>query len=301
MTTRTPSMVSDVSAMEVAKHHLAPARRRRRHGAILRGLVEAAVAAARCRWRDRRSARPAALATRRISPWPGRNTSSDPVSARSAVATASATWLSMRWRGSRRHGASRPERRGPRWPRPARLPPRPSSVATRAPSRVADMTSRRKSSRRPACASSARARPRSASSERSWNSSNRMAAMPGKSGIVEDHAGEDALGDDLDAGRRPDLRAEPHAQARPFAPTASPSVSAMRAAAPRAASRRGSSTMSLRPATHGSSSSASGTRVVLPAPGGATTTALGASRSAPARAGSTASMGNGSAKARMGW
>ena len=47
----------------------------------------------------------------------------------------------------------------------------------------------------------------------------------------------------------------------------------MRAAAARAASRRGSSTMIFLPAAHGSSSSASGTRVVLPAPGGATSTA----------------------------
>ena len=52
----------------------------------------------------------------------------------------------------------------------------------------------------------------------------------------------------------------------------------MRAAAARAASRRGSSTMIFLPAAHGSCASASGTRVVLPAPGGATRTAAFAAR-----------------------
>ena len=59
----------------------------------------------------------------------------------------------------------------------------------------------------------------------------------------------------------------------------------MRAAAARAARRRGSSRMRRLPFAHGSSSSASGARVVLPAPGGATSTALecaaSAERSAP--------------------
>ena len=56
------------------------------------------------------------------------------------------------------------------------------SRATRAPSSVADITTRRRSSRKAPCASSASARPRSASSERSWNSSNRTAATPFNSG-----------------------------------------------------------------------------------------------------------------------
>ena len=47
----------------------------------------------------------------------------------------------------------------------------------------------------------------------------------------------------------------------------------MRAAAARAASRRGSSTRIFLSFAQGSSSSTSGTRVVLPAPGGATSTA----------------------------
>lgn len=53
------------------------------------------------------------------------------------------------------------------------------------------------------------------------------------------------------------------------APGLSPRVAAMRRAAIRAASRRGSSITMERPASQGSSSSAGGTRVVLPAPGGA--------------------------------
>ena len=58
----------------------------------------------------------------------------------------------------------------------------PSSFATRAPSSVADITRMRRSSRRPTCASRASASPRSASSERSWNSSNSTAATPDSSG-----------------------------------------------------------------------------------------------------------------------
>ena len=58
----------------------------------------------------------------------------------------------------------------------------PSSAAMRAPSIVADMTSSRSSWRKPCCTSRASASPRSASSERSWNSSNRTAAMPSSIG-----------------------------------------------------------------------------------------------------------------------
>ena len=135
------------------------------------------------------------------------------------------------------------------------------------------MTRRRRSSRKPSCASSASARPRSASSERSWNSSNSTAATPSSDGIVEDHAREHALGDDLDPGARPRPGSAAARAGRPSRRPVSPSVAAMRSAAARAASRRGSSTMILPLAAKASSSSASGTRVVLPAPGGATSTA----------------------------
>ena len=53
------------------------------------------------------------------------------------------------------------------------------------------------------------ARPRSASSERSWNSSNSTAATPSRPARRAE-AGEHALGDDLDAGAPRDLRSEPH-------------------------------------------------------------------------------------------
>ena len=67
---------------------------------------------------------------------------------------------------------------------------------------------------------------------------------------------------------------EPKRTRKPtVSPTCSPSVDAMRLAAARAASRRGSSTRIFLSFAQGSSSSTSGTRVVLPAPGGATSTA----------------------------
>ena len=74
-------------------------------------------------------------------------------------------------------------------------------------------------------------------------------------------------------------------------PTLSFSVAAIRSAAARAASRRGSSTRIFLPAAHGSSISTSGTRVVLPAPGGATSTAAWLCRSAAVSAGSASSIG----------
>ena len=90
--------------------------------------------------------------------------------------------------------------------------------------------------------------------------------------IVEDHPGEDAFGDDEDARLRRDLVFEPHAIADRCA-TSSPSRLAMRLAAARAARRRGSSRMMVRPLHHGAPRRCSGTSVVLPAPGGATSTA----------------------------
>ena len=52
----------------------------------------------------------------------------------------------------------------------------------RAPSMVADITRSLSSSRRPCCRSRASASPRSASSERSWNSSNSTAPTPSSDG-----------------------------------------------------------------------------------------------------------------------
>src|SRR5690606_30359293 len=73
-------------------------------------------------------------------------------------------------------------------------------------------------------------------------------------------------------------------------PTGSPSSSAMRSAAARAATRRGLSSTTC-PVHHGSPISAGATAVVLPAPGGATSTAELRSRRAASSAGSTAWIG----------
>ena len=154
------------------------------------------------------------------------------------------------------------------------------------------MTRSRRSSRRPSCASSAKARPRSASSERSWNSSNRTAATPsseGSSRICRVNTPSVTTSMRVRFETRLCSRTR-----RPIvSPTFSPKVAAMRAAAARAARRRGSSRMRRLPLAQGSSRSASGARVVLPAPGGATSTALACAASAARRAGSASSIGRG--------
>jgi len=70
-------------------------------------------------------------------------------------------------------------------------------------------------------------------------------------------------------------------------------VAAIRAAAARAAMRRGSRTTIRLPFAHGSSASTNGTRVVLPAPGGATSTAALSAAKAAVSAGRLASIGSG--------
>src|ERR1700733_3749209 len=85
---------------------------------------------------------------------------------------------------------------------------------------------------------------------------------------------------------------EPNRTRRPtVSPTRSPSVFAMRSAAARAASLRGSSTRMRRSLTQSSLARTSGTLVVLPAPGGATSTAQLFARNASVNSGTTASMG----------
>ena len=173
-------------------------------------------------------------------------------------------------RGPRgRDSASRPESCGP-WLSITGASP--SKAATRAPSSVADITSSFKSSRRPCCTSRASARPRSASKDRSWNSSNSTAATPSSEGSSSTSRVNTPS---VMTSMRVRLEIlEPKRTRKPtVSPTCSFSVAAMRAAAARAASRRGSSTRIFLSAAHGSSSSTSGTRVVLPAPGGATSTA----------------------------
>ncbi len=134
------------------------------------------------------------------------------------------------------------------------------------------MTRMRRSSRSRPWASRARARPRSASRLRSWNSSKITQATPASSGSARTcrvktpsvTTSTRVAAETLDCmrTRKPTVR-----------PTGSPKVAAMRSAAARAARRRGSRTMILPLPTQGSASSSSGTTVVLPAPGGATRTA----------------------------
>ena len=118
-------------------------------------------------------------------------------------------------------------------------------------------------------------------------------------GIVEDHPREHAFGDHLDARALARPWSRSARASRPCRRPARPSVDAMRAAAARAASRRGSSTRIFLSFAQGSSISTSGTRVVLPAPGGATSTAALLAASAAVSRGSAASMGRGVSKLRM--
>jgi len=93
---------------------------------------------------------------------------------------------------------------------------------------------------------------------------------------------------------------EPKRTRRPtMPPISSPSVNAIRDAAARAASRRGSSTRIFLSSAQGSSSRTNGTRVVFPAPGGATRTAALLSRSAAVRCGKAESMGRGVSNVRI--
>ena len=138
MTMRTPSMVMEVSAMEVASTIL------RRPGAGGRIAASCALADERAVKRHDIAHRPAMRpssrsAVRSISRWPGRKARTLPV------------FIGERVRGSRRpsrprsglsragrDGGSRRESRGPRWSITGASP---RSEATRAPSSVADMTS----------------------------------------------------------------------------------------------------------------------------------------------------------------
>src|SRR5580692_6247305 len=163
----------------------------------------------------------------------------------------------------------------------------------RAPSMVADMTRMRRSPRKPCCTSRASASPRSASSERSWNSSKITAPTPSSMGSSR-----------ISRVKTPSVMISIRVRAEIFepnrtrnptvSPTRSPSVCAMRSAAARAASRRGSRTRIRRVfCAQSSRASTNGIRVVLPAPGGATSTAALLPRNAAAKSGSAASIGSG--------
>ena len=143
-------------------------------------------------------------------PAPGRNTSTEPASARSARATASATCALDR-RARVAAEIARLDREGAAFARrsPAR---RRAASATRAPSMVADITSSLQILAQ-ALLRVARQREAEIGVERALVEFVEQHARrrPSSDGIVEDHAGEDAFGDHLDAGPARHLRAEAHA------------------------------------------------------------------------------------------
>ena len=228
---RTPSMVSDVSAIDVASTTL---RRPGGGGAMARSCTSASSApySATTSTAGSLTRSRSKVSVRRISPAPGRNASTDPAP-RAAPQPRRRPPAARSARADRgRDSASPPRRRGPALSITGASP---SSFATRAPSMVADITRSLRSSRKPCCTSRASARPRSASSERSWNSSNRSAATPVERRIVEDHAREHALGDELDAGAARHIRcrsARDSRRSRPPPRPASPPCARQRRARP---------------------------------------------------------------------
>lgn len=177
-TTRTPSMVRLVSAMEVASTTL------RRPG----GLGRMAWSCACCGrlpksgWMRTPRGSPSAdsiSSTRRISPAPGRKTSTSPSSVSSAARTARAAAASMRPSG--RRGSQRVST-GCTRPSLVTTGAASSSAATGPPASVALITSTRRSSRSTARDCSVSARPRSACRERSWNSSKITIPTPSSAG-----------------------------------------------------------------------------------------------------------------------
>ena len=279
-TTRTSGMVSEVSAIAVARTSRRPVGERRQRRALL-GEGQAAVQRLEhdARRQPRREAgggagdlglagqedQRAALGLGERARGRGRR----------PPPRGAAPARRRRTRAGRASG-SRPERRGPRRSAPARRPSAPRPARRRG---SPTSPGARRSGRSAARTSSASARPRSACS----------AALVE---LVEDHAADArrAPGRDwiirvrmpsvttsMRAARRPPRRGCGSRRARP---TGSPSASASRSAAARAATRRGSSMRMRARRRRPASSSASGTRVVLPAPGGACSTA----RPAPASA-----------------
>ena len=180
ITTRTPSMVSDVSAMAVASTTFRPAPA---GATAARCAASGIVPCSRCSATSGGSRPASAAATRPISAAPGRNISTEPGSAASAPSAVSA---SRRSRAPGRSGAARPSRQrvSTGWARPSEVTTvaPPISAATGAASSVADMTRIERSPRSAPAMSSASARPRSASRLRSWNSSKMRCETPSSPG-----------------------------------------------------------------------------------------------------------------------
>ena len=254
------------------EHELAPARRRRRRSPRAarpdRGCRGAG--GGRRRRAAGRAARRSARSRRRRAGRRAGSPSASPSARRIAAAISS----------SIRFSAERPIWRSSiGWLRPslsiAGAPP--ISAAKRAPSRVADIATSRRSGR------SARLRvERQSEAEIAVEAAlvhfveqHRRDALELRIGL--DPVAEYALGQDQDPGRRRSLAVEPRRIADRRRRPLSPASSAIRSAAARAASRRGESSK-ISPAHQGSPSKAGATAVVLPAPGGATSTAFGPAR-----------------------
>ena len=167
----------------------------------------------------------------------------------------------------------------------------PSNRDTAAPSSVADMTTILSSGATFSRASSASASPRSACRLLSWYSSNKTAATPSSAGSdCSIRVSTPSVTTSIRVSR--DTRVSSRIRYPTVRPTPSPSVSAMRIATARAASRRGSSIKMRLLAAQGSCSSTSGTTVLFPAPGGAVSATEEHSRSACRNSGSASSIGS---------
>jgi hypothetical protein len=249
------------------QHHLAPARRAR---AIARSCVAHPARRRAARYRPpgsaMRSCAALGAADLRLPRQEGQHRARLGASARAPRPPPAARSAGAD-RG--RDSASRPERPGPRSRSPAHR-----RAASRRARRRASPTSRGCAGPRaapPARRAPAPGRDRHRASARGTRRTapRRRRRAPDR----RDHAGEDALGHDLDAGARADLASRSARDSRPCRRRVSPSVArhALGGGARGEPARlQHEDAPALRP---GSSSSASGTRVVLPAPGGATSTA----------------------------
>ena len=184
------------------EHHLADAGGRRPQRQVLRLHVHRAVEG--CQHDAGSSMRSASRSsTRRISPWPGRNARMEPVSARSARITASAIWSSMRACGIAAEIA-RLHRKG------AALAGDDGSVAQdlRHPRAVQRRRHRQDAQvlAEAALAVERESQPQVGVERALVELVEQDCADAGELRVVQDHAGEDALGDDLDARLRPRLR-----------------------------------------------------------------------------------------------
>ena len=171
ITARTPGSVTLLSATLVAKttRRCAPGANTRACSSTLISPCSAQISAFR----------PASKRTARsISALPGKKHNKSPVLSTSASSTARLSWLSGVSRGrAARYRISTGKLRPAETKRGASR-----KRASRSPSSVADITTKRRSGRTAACTSKHSARPRSLAKLRSWNSSKITAEMPSNSG-----------------------------------------------------------------------------------------------------------------------